>query len=546
MEQQQINPSKRKRDNLQTWTLNGMRSGNLTPDQAESILDYKITVGGKQVAYRDQFPDFAAAVSDEMFKTRKRQQSEFNLREAERISTAEAELSQVIDGFAVDGDGRIDDNELETINQRAIQLGIPGSKIVEYAQQNSVSAATDRAVEAWAMKKADNLTLKVDDVMGVKMGANLRNKLLNIARQQQETRKSPVYKAHIQSIEAAVSQHPQIKAAPITGSANYSVVLMKDRYVQQYKQNLQRLDPEQALSLTLQQIKTMQAVPGAITKQGTYKEIEDQIKASSQGANVSLNRVNSILAAMREKVFDTDPEWAVGVVGEEIFNNFYSTLQAGGQPPELLKTLAARRGVDPLTLINHLAKGAKKPPIQPLNNQLKEIKDNLPPITRRLYDTYRTNERVERANAVVSNRVFQMPKRGSFANTPFDMSKLTKKDYDDLAFAISSEAQLGTDDEYGVAANILTRLMTGKYGRTINEIINAPGQYEGVYKGLSRPSPQIAARLQSPEGQKKIQEFIKILNGRTEFKGQTMLENRVPSEDPMFSPGGNFYHYAGQ
>ena len=30
------------------------------------------------------------------------------------------------------------------------------------------------------------------------------------------------------------------------------------------------------------------------------------------------------------------------------------------------------------------------------------------------------------------------------------MSKLTPKDFDDMAFAISSEAQLGTDDEYGV------------------------------------------------------------------------------------------------
>ena len=67
-----------------------------------------------------------------------------------------------------------------------------------------------------------------------------------------------------------------------------------------------------------------------------------------------------------------------------------------------------------------------------------------------------------------------------------------------------------------------------------------------MYKGLSRSSPEIAARLQSPEGQRKILEFIKILNGRTEFKGQSMLKNRVPSEDPMFAVSGNFYHYAGQ
>ena len=128
----------------------------------------------------------------------------------------------------------------------------------------------------------------------------------------------------------------------------------------------------------------------------------------------------------------------------------------------------------------------------------------------------------------------------------FDMSKLTKKDYDDLAFAISSEAYLGTDDELGVAANILTRLKSGKYGGSVSEIIHAKGQYEGVYKGYSKASPTISAKLQSPEGQKKIQDFITQLDGRTEFKGQSQLGNRVKAEDPMFSSGGNFYHYSWQ
>ncbi len=128
----------------------------------------------------------------------------------------------------------------------------------------------------------------------------------------------------------------------------------------------------------------------------------------------------------------------------------------------------------------------------------------------------------------------------------FDMSKLTTKDFDDLAFAISSEAQLGTDDEYGVGANILTRLQSGNYGSSVNAIINAPGQYEGVYTGRSVASPEISARLQSPEGRKKLQEAMRRLDGRTEFKGQTMLHNRVAAEDPMFSAGGNFYHHAGQ
>lgn len=123
---------------------------------------------------------------------------------------------------------------------------------------------------------------------------------------------------------------------------------------------------------------------------------------------------------------------------------------------------------------------------------------------------------------------------------------LTDNDFKELAYAVSSEAALGTDDEFGVAANIITRLNSGNYGSSISEIIRAPGQYEGVYKGYSKYSPEIQSRLQSPEGQAKISEFIKRLDGRTEFKGQSMLHNRVKAEDPMFDPSGNFYHYAGQ
>lgn len=139
---------------------------------------------------------------------------------------------------------------------------------------------------------------------------------------------------------------------------------------------------------------------------------------------------------------------------------------------------------------------------------------------------------------------------GSQSNTGAEqsgaLSSLTDKDFDDLAFAVSSEAALGTDDEFGVAANIVTRLRSGKYGGSISEIINAPGQYEGVYTGKSKASPEIAARFKTPEGRQKIEKFIKVLDGRTEFKGQTMINNRVKAEDPMFDTKGNFYHYAWQ
>ena len=69
------------------------------------------------------------------------------------------------------------------------------------------------------------------------------------------------------------------------------------------------------------------------------------------------------------------------------------------------------------------------------------------------------------------------------------------------------------------------------------------GQYEGVEMGNSYYDPEMSARFQSPEGQKELQAALKVLNGRTDFKGQSQLKNRVPSEDPMFSDRGNFFHY---
>ena len=71
---------------------------------------------------------------------------------------------------------------------------------------------------------------------------------------------------------------------------------------------------------------------------------------------------------------------------------------------------------------------------------------------------------------------------------------------------------------------------------------------EGVLEALfanqfSDDKPDLVLKLKSPEGQLKIVEALEVLDGRTDFKGQSMLHNRIVDEDPMFHPEGNFYHY---
>lgn len=122
---------------------------------------------------------------------------------------------------------------------------------------------------------------------------------------------------------------------------------------------------------------------------------------------------------------------------------------------------------------------------------------------------------------------------------------LTKDDYRELAFIVSGEAQRGTKDEYGVAANVLIRLASPNYPNTIKAVGAAPGQYEAVFKGKARYDDELAAKLESPEGQAEIVKALKILNGRTDFKGTSMYKH-MGASDVKFSDRGNFYHYSSQ
>jgi len=132
-----------------------------------------------------------------------------------------------------------------------------------------------------------------------------------------------------------------------------------------------------------------------------------------------------------------------------------------------------------------------------------------------------------------------------------DLSKLTDEDFNHLAYAISSEAGPGKD-RYGVAASILNRVASDKWPGTVKDVIYQDGQYEGVYKGLSKQRPDIAADLSSDKGRAEILKALKVLDGRTDFKGQTMLKyrsskgNKGGMLDPMFHPKGNFFHYSHQ
>ena len=125
------------------------------------------------------------------------------------------------------------------------------------------------------------------------------------------------------------------------------------------------------------------------------------------------------------------------------------------------------------------------------------------------------------------------------------LKKLTGQDYRDLAFIVSAEAQRGTNDEYGVAAAVLNRVADPAWPNTVKAVGSQAGQFEAVYKGLAKDDPELAAKLASAEGQAKIVKAMKMLKGRTDFKGTSQYGN-MGKGDVKFSSRGNFYHYKEQ
>ena len=135
----------------------------------------------------------------------------------------------------------------------------------------------------------------------------------------------------------------------------------------------------------------------------------------------------------------------------------------------------------------------------------------------------------------------EKPRNGSGGS----LKNLKGQDFRDLAFIVSAEAQRGTDDEYGVSAAVLNRVADPAWPNTVKAVGSQAGQFEAVYKGLAKDDPELAAKLASADGQARIVEAMKMLKGRTDFKGTSQYGN-MGAGDIKFSNRGNFYHYKEQ
>ena len=402
------NPSAGKFKDLAKWAVNkskDMGPTGMSYEELDTLLDtvyegpnFKDT--GKYStlrADREGRPE-VLALMEARDARRKAELNDYNLGIKEEQMDLDIELNSMYEGFTSDGSG-LDDDEFKAMEDRAARLPTYNSKVLEAANQQRDSVRTSAAYLKLAQNSyaAGKDVLNPDNIKG--LTSSDRDAISQLRRKQIQEQNTPAYQADIDAIKAKLSQDPRIKSAPTTGKENETVLLMQDRYIQMYKQTLRRVNNHsEARAIVSQQIDNLLANPAAITKDGKYAEIVAQEKQYAKKGTRQLQGWYDALEVTKNPETRNDYRALVDGLGAEIFDSAYQDMSVGKATPTMIKNLASLRGETPFDMMNKMAAatGSYKP--LTLDPQIERIRQNMKPITRRLYNVNRTNERVRRAN----------------------------------------------------------------------------------------------------------------------------------------------------
>lgn len=414
------NPGRETRDNITEWVIARLEAGTLSPEDARGLITTVYTGPNGDTTWEEQHPSDPnlGKLNEAIRKATRAIISDTKQSEAREKMDLDAGLTEMYNRFAQDGS--LTKDEYMQMENFARSRGIPQyeSPILKeaYEQQDSVRTSAALSQVLTAEYNAGTLTTqRVNSIKGL-TGKDKQN-FLNLAAQQEKQRETPVYKTDVAAIKAAVSQDPRIKAAPITGKENYSVLLMQDRYTQMYKATLARTgDHNEARATTLAAIQTLLANPQAITQDGKYAEIVAQEAQFAVKGKQTLEGYQQFLNSLSDADIRNNPQKLADSLGAAVVYNAYDDMKAGKPASQLIKNSAALMGMAPLDFVNYLAQGANNPEMPPItvDSQTEQIRANIKPLTRRLYNTYRTNERTERANYTNNNSLSTAPTRGTF------------------------------------------------------------------------------------------------------------------------------------
>lgn len=414
------NPSTDKFKTLATWVTNRSKDTNSNVDWDETIEDILnfeyVGVNGNVTTLRTSRERAGTgevtALAEARNEYRRAKVGEYKLQETEQNLTVETQLVAKINEFVADGDGHLSEQEraeLELIYQKAT----PGynSKAWNEAQTMTLPARESAAQVARLTKLANQGSLTVAEVQSVG-NYKIQQQFLSVAREQEKLKGGDDFKSYIEQLKTKVTSHPQIQHAPLAGVKNDTVVRRMHKAEQEFRKLVfeNNVPPSEAFGQVYGKIDVEQKTEGGIDNNGNYTSMLAEIKSDvARGEEAVQFRLNFTTAA-QSKGFRTDPYKAVNAYGQDKFYEDYYAMQRG-EISERIKFAAGRMFMSPVEAMNYFASGLDQPPI-PLNVQAESIRQNLKPITRRLYNApYSTNAMRVRGNYINNKSLSTAPTR---------------------------------------------------------------------------------------------------------------------------------------
>jgi len=418
----QQSKTKEQRASTTDWALTRLKAGTMSWQEAEALLTQPIIdENGKQTNWVTKHPSDPniGRLREGIKEARRGLIQQDNLIKTERRQQLDTDLINYYNEVGADGSiSREDRLGAERIINEAGLPDYESPVFNKFFVEQEDSVRYDEAAKTILDKEAAAGNLKVERIQAMKgISAQLKQQYLNLAVQQQRQRETPAYKTDVAAIKAAVSQDPRVKAAPVTGKENYSVLLMQDRFVRQYKETLQRTGSnDEARAVTLAAIQTLLANPKSITAQGLYADVVQQEAQFATKGKDTLENYKEFVNVLSDPDVRNNPTKLANTLGAATVYSAYDDMQAGKPASAIIKNGAALMGMAPIDFVNYLASGANDPNMKPitLDTQAEEIRKNMKPITRRLYNVNRTNERIIRGSIIDHNGLSSAPRRASF------------------------------------------------------------------------------------------------------------------------------------
>lgn len=420
----QINPSKEKRQDTVEWMIKASKAGVISDDDIVTFLDKTYKFNGKDVKFKETYLEDAGKLRAALFDNRAAASAEERFDANQKIKYAESRLAQEFDQI-VESQGYITEGQVKVLEEQWYASdGTDGrdSKVLEIARSlTSNKRATEMIDSRWTSRYERTGRLPtMEELNAIPLALPIKNKWKGLIRNYEADK--PKLNDHEKAIRNQIKSHPTIQALGV-GAAPGTVAIMEKRMLDEFRIEYKKLgNADEAAAVIINKIKTIQSNPAAVDANGDYVSIADDMKKELQQANLKYTQFKDFLQSL-----PTTPGASINykevanALSPVVVYQALDNLKVGKKVPAAVEYAAARLGTDSISLMNRIADVTGQERIE-LNTPWQQIKESLPPITRRLFDTFRTPERTNRGQRLMTGTVSQSNTRGSF-NISTDVSR---------------------------------------------------------------------------------------------------------------------------